>query len=207
MQKGRKNIKITIAIALFLINCASFAQTNTALATVDSTEAITRLREGLVDSFNKGDVDRLLSHLDTNVVVIWQNGEVSRGRDGVRDYYNKMMKGDRPIVKEVNAKPEVLGRNIYGDWAVSWGKMNDDFRLTDGTDLPMNSLFTATIARRGDQWMVTAFHASVNAFDNPVMRVALKKIGRTAVWAGTAGGVVLGLILAKLFRRKKNDPA
>jgi ketosteroid isomerase-like protein len=200
-------MKTIIAIALVLINCPAFAQTNAVPATVDPTEAITRLREGLVDSFKKGDVERLLTHLDTNVVATWQNGEVSRGREGVRDYYNKMMKGDRPIVKEINVNPEVQGRNIYGDWAVSWGKMNDDFKLTDGTDLPFNSLFTATIARRGDEWRVTAFHASVNAFDNPVMRIALKKIGRTAVWAGTAGGVVLGLILAKLFRRRKNEPA
>jgi ketosteroid isomerase-like protein len=200
-------MKVVVAMGMLVLSGAmAFAQTNVVPASVNPTEAITRLREGLIDSFNKGDMDRLLTHLGTNVVVTWQDGEVIQGREGVRQYYNKMLKGDRPMFREVTIKPEVLGRNLYGDWAVSWGKMNDDFKLTDGTDLPLNSTFTATIARNGDEWVLTAFHTSVNAFENPVMRLALKKMGRIAVWGGTAGGVVLGLLLAKLFRRRKNDP-
>ena len=35
------------------------------------------------------------------MVVTWQNGEVSHGTAGVRAYYDKMMKGDRPVVKQV----------------------------------------------------------------------------------------------------------
>jgi ketosteroid isomerase-like protein len=185
---------------------ALFAQTNSVPAALDPTEAITRLREGLIDSFNKADLDRLLSHLDTNVVVTWQNGEVSLGREGVRDYYNKMMRGERPIVREVKATPEVTGRHVSGDWAVSWGKMNDVFHLTDGSQLAFNSLFTATIARRGEQWQVTAFHASVNAFDNAVLHTAVKKVGRIIAIVASVAGVVLGLLLARIFRRKPDAP-
>ena len=75
------------------------------------------------------------------------------------------------------------------------GKMNDDFKLTDGTDLPLNSTFTATIARSGDEWVVTAFHTSVNAFENPVMRSGFEEDGancrlgrnrrRGCAWAST----------------------
>ena len=46
-----------------------FAQTNHVARDLDALEAITRLREGLIDSFTKGDIDRLLKYLDTNVVV------------------------------------------------------------------------------------------------------------------------------------------
>jgi hypothetical protein len=190
-----------------LAHAAASAQTNGVPATVDPTEAITRLRDGLIDSFNKGDMDRLLTHLDTNVVVTWQNAEVSQGREGVREYYNRMMRGERPVVREVSAKPEVLGRHIYGDWAVSWGKMNDLFRLTDGSDFALDSRFTATIARRGEVWQVTAFHASVNAFENPVLTTAMKKVGRTVGWVATAAGVLLGVVLTKVFTRKRNVPS
>ena len=184
-----------------------FAQTNGVPAAVDPTEAITRLRDGLIDSFNKGDVDRLLTHLDTNVVVTWQNAEVSMGREGVREYYNRMMKGERPVVREVSAKPEISGRHIYGDWAVSWGKMNDVFRLTDGSDFALDSKFTATIARRGEVWQVTAFHVSVDAFENPVLTTAMKKVGRMVGLVATIAGVVLGLALTKIFSRKKDANA
>jgi ketosteroid isomerase-like protein len=192
----------------FLAGAAvALAQTNPAPVELDATEAITRLRVGLIDSFVQADIDRLLTHLDTNVVVTWQNGEVCRGPAEVKAYYDKMMKGDHAIVREVNANPEVLGRHVYGDWAISWGNLRDHFVLTDGTELPFNTLFTATIAKRGDRWLVTGFHASVNAFNNPVLSLAVRKIG---MWTGIGGavlGVVIGWVAARALRARRNPAA
>lgn len=180
------------------------AQTNVAPAALDPNAAITRLREGLVDSFNKGDIDRLLSHLDTNVVVTWQNAEVSKGREGVREYYNRMMKGDKPIVRAIKSNPEVLGRNVYGDWAISWGRLNDVFTLEDGNDVAFNSLFTATIARRGEQWLVTGYHASVDAFDNAILRMAVKRVSLIAGGALGVAGVIIGFVIGRVTARKRH---
>jgi ketosteroid isomerase-like protein len=167
-------------------------------------QAIAHLREGLVDSFNKGDMDRLLTYLDTNAVVTWQNGEVCEGTAAVKAYYDRMMKGDHPVVSKVTADPKVLGRHIQGDWAISWGDLNDHFQLTDGRDLPLNSHFTATIAKRGDRWLVSAFHVSVNAFDNPVMTLAVKKISMAVGIGGLIIGFILGAIIISILRRSKS---
>src|SRR4051812_98418 len=150
----------------------------------DPTQAITQLRQELIDSFNKGDLDRVLSHLDPDVVITWQNGEVCRGPGEVRAYYDKMMKGPDRRVDKVSADPKVDDRHVYGDWAVSWGSMNDTFVLTDGSKLAFNSRFTATIAKRGDVWKVTSFHVSVNAFDNPILGYAAKKAGTWSLIVG-----------------------
>lgn len=160
--------------------------------------AITQLRDGLVTSFRKSDIDGMLTHLAPDVVVTWQNGEVCRGPEAVRAFYARMMTGDKRVVREVKSEPEVLGRQVYGDWAVSWGNLHDHFILTDGSDLPFNSVFTATIAKRGDRWMVTAFHVSVNAFENPVLGTAVKK---TALWSGIGAGI-LGVLGGLLVGRK-----
>lgn len=168
---------------------------------------IAKLREGLIDSFNKGDIDRLLTFLDTNAVVTWQNGQVCEGTAAVKAYYDSMMKGDHPIVLKVTSDPKVLGRHIQGDWCVSWGDLNDHFILADGRDLPLNSHFTATIAKRGDRWLVSAFHVSVNAFDNPVTQLAVKKTAVTVGAAGVIAGFLLSLILTRLFRGSKNSAA
>jgi ketosteroid isomerase-like protein len=169
----------------------------------ETMAAITKLREDLVDCFNKGDIDRLLSNLDPDVIVTWQNGEVCHGPDAVRAYYNRMMTGDKRVVRSIDSKPEVLGRQVHGDWAVSWGNLHEHFVLMDGSDLPFNSVFTATTVRHGDRWFVTAFHASVNAFDNPVLGLAVHKI---ALWCGAGGslaGFAVGLVLGRfVFRRK-----
>ena len=196
----KKNLIVVLSLTLLLNNI--LAQTNNSSSEVD--KAITHLREGLIDSFNKGDIDRLLTFLDTNAVVTWQNGEVCEGTAAVKAYYDKMMKGDHPVVSKVTSEPKVLGRHIQGDWAVSWGELNDHFLLADGRDLPLNSHFTATIAKRGDAWKVAAFHASVNAFNNPITAVAVRKISLVAGIGGIVTGVIVGLVIASLFRRAKN---
>ena len=177
------------------------------ISTADPTEAITLLRQELIDSFNKGDVDRLLSHLDPDVVITWQNAEVCRGPGDVRAYYDKMMRGPDRRVEKATADPKVDGRHVYGDWAVSWGRMNDHFVLTDGADLAMDSRFTATIARRGDVWKVSSFHVSVNAFDNPILGLAAKKAGAWAAVAGMVIGLLVGLIAGVLIRRRRSRAA
>lgn len=194
--------KLLIMLSLMLLLNAALAQTNS--SEVDN--AITSLREGLIDSFNKGDIERLLTFLDTNAVVVWQSGEVCEGRAAVKAYYDKTMKGEHPVVSKVTSEPKVLGRHVQGDWAVSWGELNDHFLLSDGRDLPLNSRFTATIAKRGDSWRVSAFHASVDAFSNPIKAQAVKKMALAAGIGGIITGVLVGLVIASL-RRRPNNPA
>jgi len=167
-------------------------------------QEIAKLREGLVDSFNRGDIDRLLTFLDTNAVVTWQNGEVCEGTSAVKTYYDRMMKGEHPVVAKVTSDPKVLGRNIQGDWCVSWGDLNDHFLLTDGRDLALNSHFTATIAKRGDRWLVSAFHVSVNAFDNPITQLAVKKTALLVGLVGVIAGCLSTLIVVRLLRGSRN---
>lgn len=192
----------TMVASLFLAGIlTTSAQTPPPAARAEDEAAITRLREGLIESFNRGDIDGLISYLDTNVVVTWQNGEVSQGPAGVKAYYERMMKGDKPIVRKVTAAPTILGRQLHGDWGISWGELNDNFELTDGRQLHFNSRFTATIARRGDRWLITAYHASINAFDNPVLSLAVKKVASVAGVGGVVAGLLIGLVLARLLRR------
>jgi len=197
---------VQILTLLCLLTSVSAQETS---AEMDSRteQAITRLREGLVDSFNHDDIDKLLTYLDANAVVTWQNGEVCEGTEAVKAYYQRMMKGEHPVVSKVTADPKILGRHLQGDWAVSWGLLNDHFVLNDGRDLPLNSRFTATIVRRGDEWKVAAFHVSVNAFDNPIMMLAVKKIALIVGGVGSLLGLIIGVIVMRLLRRKAKPEA
>jgi ketosteroid isomerase-like protein len=202
---------LLVAHAIGLTTLAAPAQTPPAAPTApavtepDALKAINLLRNELVDAFNKGDVDRLLSHLDPDVVATWQNGEVTRGPQGVRGYYNKMMTGPDRVVATLSAKPVVDDRHVYDDgrWAVSWGNLHDEYVLLDGTAFKFDSRFTATIARRGDVWKVTSFHASVSAFDNPILGIAARKAGTWAGVAGAAVGVLAGVVLGVVISRRK----
>jgi hypothetical protein len=206
---GRKHMKknLLTIVALVFVAMTSPAQVQTSPVDVGAEPAITRLREGLIDSFNRQDIDRLLTYLDTNAVVTWQNGEVCEGAAAIKAYYERMMKGDHPIVAKITSNPVVLGRHFQGGWAISWGNLDDTFVLTDGSVLPMNSHFTATIVRRGDKWLVAAFHVSANAFDNPVTTLAVKKVSLLAGLIGLAAGFLGGAIVTNLLRRTKTASA
>jgi uncharacterized protein (TIGR02246 family) len=186
------------------------AASGVSVSGTDAGDAIDRLRQGLVDAFNRQDLDGLLSFLAPDVVLTWQNGEVSRGPDAVRAYYDRMMNGPAAVVAKVTADPVVDGRQVYGDWAVSHGHMRDHFVLADGTDLPFDSRFTAVVARRGDRWLVTGFHLSVAAFDNPIPREAARRGGTYGAAGGLAVGAAAGAAAAVLvgrWRRRRHRPA
>ena len=169
----------------------------------EATAAITKLREGLVTSFKKGDIDSLVTYLDPEVVVTWQNGEVCKGPAEVRAFYDRMMTGPKRMVREIQSNPEVIGRHVYGDWAVSWGNLHDQFLLSNGAELSFNSVFTATIAKRGDRWLVVAFHASVNAFDNPVPNAGSQRLAEWVGAAGLFGGLFFGFMARRIFPPKE----
>src|SRR6266850_7993285 len=62
------------------------------------------LRDGLVDAINKGDIERQLTYLHPNIVVTALNGEVSRGREGVRAYFLKMTTGPKRVVESFHCE-------------------------------------------------------------------------------------------------------
>jgi ketosteroid isomerase-like protein len=193
-----KTLVVILSLCLFL---SAGAQPMTGSANVD--QAVKRFCESLMESFKGGDIDRVLS-LDTNTIVVWQNGEITEGRPGIRSYVEKMTKGEYATIRKVTFEPKILGAHVQGDWAIAWGDLNDHFVLSGGKDLPLNSRFTATLAKDGDSWKLSVFHASVNAFSSPITEMAVKKIALIAGVGGIITGAIVGLVIASLLRRTKN---
>jgi ketosteroid isomerase-like protein len=193
---------VLLGMIIGLVTAGARAQTNASAATASPTaedaKQIDELRHGVVEAFNHRDVDGMMRYLDSNVVVVWQNGEVNQGPEAVKQFYNRMMV--QGVVKSVSFDPVVQGRACQGNTCVSVGTLQDTFTLNDGKVLPFNSRWTATVIKsEGGAWKIAAFHASANAFDNPVIKIAERKMGMIA----GGGGLLLGLIIgAVLFRRK-----
>jgi ketosteroid isomerase-like protein len=165
-------------------------------------QEIAKVREGLVDAFNRKDVDKLLSYLHPDVVVTWQNSEVSKGREAVKAYYSRMMIGEDRVVDSINAAPVIDGRNVVGDTSISFGHMNDTFRLRDGMEFRLDSRFSAWLTRENGQWLVHGFHLSGNIFENQIQATIVKK---ASMWAGVIGllvGLVAGALVGRMMRRK-----
>ena len=165
------------------------------------------LKDELTAAFNKRDLDALLKHLHKDVVVTWQNAVVSRGHKGVRDYYDKMLVGDKSIVIDVKSAPTVAELSVlYGGenaaTAIAYGTLNDEYKLRDGLEVKLDSVWSATLVKEDGRWLIADFHASTNTFDNAVMTIAVKKTMTMAGGGGIAAGLLLGIVLMLVFRRK-----
>src|SRR5262249_46360749 len=143
------------------------------------------LRDRILDSFNRNDLDGLLKNVHPNVVVTWQDGSVSRGHDGIRAYYDRMMKGPQRVVDKVTATADVDELTIlHGESSgLAFGKLEQDFALTDGKQFHLSSRWTADLVREGGRWVLAGLHVSANVFDNPILSMAMKRVG---LWAGVA---------------------
>lgn len=160
------------------------------------------LRDGLIDALNKGDFERQLTYLHPNVVMTAPNNEVSRGREGVRAYWAKMMTGPRRVVESFRCEVEVDELTILygGDTGISFGSALQHFKLTSGLKLDVRTRWTATLVKEQNRWLIASLHVSANLFDNPLLTTAK----HTAYWAGglsLIAGLVIGLVLGKGRKR------
>lgn len=209
----RHRILIVIAIGLLAPALLSGQQTSTEHAPPEhpAHKDLRALRDELVDAFNKNDFDRLLRHVTEDAVLTWQDAEVSRGHKGIRDYYNRMMVGDNRVVQGVTASAEVdeLTR-LYGqdkDSGLAFGRLEQDFQLTNGLAFHLANRWTAHVVKDGGRWKVSAFHVSANLFDNPVQATILKRTALTTGAVALGLGLVVGVLLARAFRRPARGPA
>lgn len=201
-----------LGLALCLSTTSARAQTAAPAAPAEDVERthneLRALRDGVIKATNDGNVDALLEFLHPNVVVTWQNAEVSRGRNGVREYLTRMTSGSAKVVRRFQTSPTVDELTILygGDTGIAFGSSNDRFELSEGMNFDLTGRWSATLVKEGGRWMIASFHASSNLFDNPVLNLAT----RSAMWTGVGGLVIGGLIAlvaSALMRRRRRAAA
>jgi ketosteroid isomerase-like protein len=199
-----------LGIALCLATTPLDAQTIQGAAPAQSVEQahqdLRALRDGLIQATNESNIDALLGYLHPNVVVTWQNAEVSRGHEAVRAYLTRMTSGANRIVTrfQTNATVDELTILYGGIAGIAFGSSNDHFELAGGKTFDLNGRWSATLVKENGRWLVANFHASSNLFDNPVLNLATKY----TVWAGVGGlliGAVVMLVGAMVLRRRQRS--
>jgi len=158
------------------------------------------LRDSLVDAVNKKDIEALLRQLHPDVVVTWQNAEVSRKPEGVRAYLARMLHGSDRMVDDFTTSVAVDELTILhgGDTGISFGSSRDHFKLRSSQSFDLNSRWSATVVRHDGRWVVGAFHASVNLFDNPLL-VGAQRLAL----GGSIGALIVGTVLGYLMGRRR----
>jgi ketosteroid isomerase-like protein len=165
------------------------------------------MRDSLVEALNKQDADLLLRHVTSDAVLTWQDAQVSRGHQGLRDYFDKMMKGEKRIVESVTTRAETDQRTrLYGpdkDTGVAFGSLEQDFKLTSGMGFHLSSRWTAHVVKEAGTWKVSAFHVSADLFDNPVLAMVSRQVLTWTASVAAPLGFAFGLAAGYFgFRRR-----
>ena len=235
-DSSSRNPAISGAALVLLILCASAsgqagpntppaAATATSPATASSADTaavhteLRRLRDEMLAAWQRRDIDALLSHVDPNVVVTWQNGEVNRGPDAIRRFYNEMLSGEASILSNLVSTLEVDDLSVlHGpDTAIAFGSIHDNFTfkrplastaaIGAGNTLALTSRWTATLVRKAGEWKLASYHVSANVFSNPVQDLAVKASGRLGGIVGFLIGVIVALLAARMLRRRATPAA
>lgn len=166
------------------------------------------LRQHMEEAMNARDITSLQEGVTEKVVFTTMNGDVVTGRDGLKTYFEKMMGGNKPRVKDVKTHFVVddlsvlyPGSNDPSDvrFAVAYGHSEDQYTLADNSVIKVQPQWSAAMVRDDRTWKIANFHYSVNMFDNPVVN----KLKSTLVMAAV-GGLLAGLVIGFLLGRRKS---
>ena len=154
------------------------------------------LRTEVIDAITKGDFDRVLQHVHTNVVITWQNNEVCRGHQGLREFFNRMGKQTFQGYK-VPPTPDEL-TILHGPGSgVSFGETIAQYTLL-GKSHELKSRWTATLVKEDGRWLLAGYHISMNVLDNPLLNAATHSL----YWAG-GGTLLAGLGVGWLLGKRQ----
>lgn len=185
-----------IATLLMLSGTVSALETDPHAA---DRQSLLRVFREIEAGINDQDIERMVAQMDRRATVTWLNGEVSRGHDEIKAYYQRMVKGEQRILNryQTNAKVAASARFFAdGQLAVADGTMEDEFFPVSRGPFRLSSNWSSTSAKIDGQWKVVSLHLSSNVFTNSLLAEA-----KDALWIAGGGGAVAGLLLGVLAGR------
>jgi ketosteroid isomerase-like protein len=159
------------------------------------------MRDVMLKAIETGDVDTQLTLAHPNIVVTWQNGDVTRGHEGLKALLTKMKAEQGKVFLGYKQPPKFAELSIlYGNTAIAFGESIGRYTLL-GKEVELTNKFTATLAKTDGKWLLTSYHVSNNILDNPLLNTAKSALMIVGALAGVVG-VIVGFVLAKLMSRK-----
>lgn len=158
----------------------------------------------ITHGINDAKIELMTRHIDETAVVTWLNAETSKGPEGVRSYFERMVgNGPDSVLSKYVTTPKLDQQaRFYGDVAVANGTTEDQFTPHRRAAFTFSSRWTATLLKKDGEWKIVSLNLSTNAFNNALT----KELEQYALYTG-AGGVAGGMLLVGIgcfLRRRKS---
>lgn len=170
-------------------------------------EELRALLKGATGAINEQRFDEVSKFFHPKLRVTTVNQEVITKPEGLEPYFRAWV-GEGQYVRSMKMTMEADEvTEFYGEggsrFGVCRGKGVEDYDLTDGRRLLLDTRWTATVVKDGEgRWKILALHLGTNFYDNPIVaqfQAAATKFGA----GGLTGGLVLGGLMGFLFGRRR----
>ncbi|MBX2796417.1 MAG: nuclear transport factor 2 family protein [Myxococcales bacterium] len=166
-------------------------------------EELREVRAALLSALAGRDIDGLVATVHPNIVLTTTTGEVARGGDGIRGYAERMLVGEEALIEEFDFDVQSDELSIFhngGNTAIAWGPSLDTYTFSDGSEIALDTRWSATLVRDDGAWQIVAVHSSLPAFDNVLLNEAQRWLaiaGGGGLAVGGVGGLILGFLLGR----------
>jgi uncharacterized protein (TIGR02246 family) len=161
-------------------------------------QALRQLKATMSKALNERDLETIVANVTPDVVFTTMNGDVCKGKDAIRTYFDKMLNGPGHVVKDVKVafEADALTTLYGGDVGIAYGSSSDHYELVGGQTFDIQGRWSCTMVREGDRWLIASFHYSANVFDNPIL-AKVRKLGFGMAMVLLPLGLLVGFVVGK----------
>jgi ketosteroid isomerase-like protein len=167
-------------------------------------EALLKILSEVENAINAQDIEGILAQMRQDCTVTWWNAEISRGHDEIRAYYRRMVKDEGRYISKYTTKAKLGDHARFvgsgADVAVADGSMEDEFFPIIRGPFKLNSRWSATAAKSGNEWKIVNLHLSSNVFTNTLISELTK-----GLWYAGGAGLVVGGLAGWFFGRRSGS--
>ena len=157
------------------------------------------------NAINTGKFDDMLPVVSPDVRATPITQEVISKRDEVPGYFKRWF-GPGGFLKSLQmtlTADALTELSADKTWGLVRGAGLEHYTLADGRIYDMKTRWTAVVQKEGDgKWRLRSIHIGTDFLDNPILTDAKNKVLKVGL-AGAGGGVLVGLVLGFLIRRRK----
>jgi len=140
-------------------------------AGANDEQEITTIVDDLLTNINDNDVDSTLALLNENFVLINIPGDVSVGKEEIRQYFDKMIVAKDAYLKSARFDMSLDAKPLISNdqHAFVRGRAVNYYQFSVGGSLDLPTFWTATRIKTNGEWKLSTFHISANVFQNPLL--------------------------------------
>jgi ketosteroid isomerase-like protein len=165
-------------------------------------EALRRLKTAYEDAVRNNQIDTLSGYFHPDFHGVMVTGRAVNSFADVQQFWRDirgLMGEGGSYTTTVNPERSV----ILGDIALARGTTNDVVRNSSGHEYRFTTLWTATLQREGGSWKIRTLQGTMDPIGNPFVQEIAKGTVLRYSSAASLTGLVLGLLLGRVWQRRR----